>query len=385
MEFTQGNSGPATGSPSLGAGDRFQSVATLLEAAIAQRAFPGAVFGVLHRGLVLALHAVGRFTFADDSPAVTTETPYDLASVSKVVATTAMTMLLWQRGSLTLDTLLGDVLPGFVIGADDSIGKRRLVTLRTLLTHSSGLPAYAPFFETCATSDEVLRAALSMPLAAQPGTVAAYSDLGFILLGKALEVLAGESLDRFCEREIFAPLGMLATRYGPLDPARVPPTEENTAFRKRVVAGEVHDENCFVMGGVCGHAGLFAPAMDVLRFADAMLQPLRTNEANTLLSAETVRLFTRRADLPPGSSRALGWDTPSGAPSSSGRYFSASSFGHLGYTGTSLWIDPVEDVAVVLLTNRTFPTRENRKIQEVRPAFHDAVTELLPGGASTRK
>ena len=361
------------------AGDaRFHGATAFLEQAIAQGAFPGAVYGVLHKGSVLALHAVGRFTFAEASPRVTPDTSFDLASVTKVVATTAMAMLLWQRGRLDLEALLGDLLPGFVVGTGD-LRRRLRVTLRMLLAHASGLPGYAPFFETCGGSAEVLRAALRLPLSADPGTRAEYSDPGFILLGKALELVAGEGIEPFCEREVFAPLGMRHTRYRPpeWERAAIPPTENDERFRRRIVQGEVHDENCFMLGGVCGHAGLFAPALDLLRFAEAMIEPLRTGGANRLFSAEAVQLFTRRAEMPPGTSRALGWDTPSGSPSASGTRFSASSFGHLGYTGTSLWIDPVREIAVVLLTNRTFPTRENRKIQGVRPMFHDAVMQLL--------
>ncbi len=356
---------------------RFAGVTALLATAAAQGAFPGAVYGVLHRGAVVALEAVGRFTFAESSARVERETSFDLASLTKVMATTAMTMLLWQRGRLDLDALLGELLPGFVIGAGD---RRRLqVTLRMVLAHATGLPGYAPFFETCSTPAEVLRAALRLPLTAEPGTHAEYSDPGFILLGKALEVLAREGMERFCAREIFAPLGMRETRYRPAVAERsaIPPTEDDRTFRRRVVQGEVHDENCYVLGGVSGHAGLFAPALDVLRFAEAMLAPLRPGAGDTLFSAEAVRLFTHRAEMVQGSSRALGWDMPSGSPSSSGTRFSSASFGHLGYTGTSLWIDPVRDVAVVLLTNRTFPTRENRGIQSVRPMFHDEVVELL--------
>ena len=357
------------------AGQRFAGVTALLQAAANGGAFPGAAYGVLHRGSIVALEAVGRFTFADDSMQVVAETSFDLASVSKVVATTAMAMLLWQRGSLDLDALLGDLLPGFVLGGR----QRARVTLRMVLAHASGLPGYAPFFETCASSEEVLRAALRLPLTAEPGTRAEYSDPGFILLGKALEVLAEEEMDRFCEREIFAPLGMRAIRFRAAveQRAAIPPTEDDTHFRHRIVQGQVHDENCFLLGGVCGHAGLFAPARDVLRFADAMLAPLRPGASGTLFHADTVKLFTTRAKLVEGSSRALGWDTPSGAPSSSGTRFSAASFGHLGYTGTSLWIDPVQDLSVVLLTNRTFPTRNNKAIQEVRPMFHDAIHDAI--------
>ncbi len=359
----------------------FAEAAAVLEAAVEDGAFPGAAFGVLDRGRVAALGGVGRFTFVPESAPVSAETRFDLASLTKVAATAAMAMLLWQRGQMDLDALLGDLLPGFIIGSADARERRR-VTLRMLLAHSSGMPAHVPFYETC-RGPEVLRAAMRAPLAYAPGAEARYSDPGFMLLGKALEVLAGERIDRFCRREIFAPLGMERTSFGAAVEERgsIPPTEDDGVFRGRVVQGEVHDENCWAMGGVCGHAGLFAPAGDLLRFAKAMLAPLRGEQG--LFLPEAVRLFTRRAEIVPGSSRALGWDTPS-APSSSGTHFNPASFGHLGYTGTSLWIDPERDRAVVLLTNRTFPTRENRKIQEVRPRFHDAAMHVLEIGTDTR-
>ncbi len=338
----------------------------------------------MSRGVVAALSSVGRFTYDADGAPVLPHTSFDLASVSKVLATTAMAMLLWQRGVLDLDTLLADVLPGFAIGQADP--RRRQITLRLLLAHASGLPAYAPLFTHCQMPADLMRAALQLPLAADPGTQSAYSDPGFILLGKALEITAGRSLDAFCRHEIFGPLGMAETRYRPprADWLAIPPTEAAQPVRGSLVRarvqGEVHDENCWALGGVSGHAGLFAPALDVLRLAEAMLAPLRRGD--TLFSAATVRAFTRRVELPPGSSRALGWDTPSGTPSSSGTRFSSAAFGHLGYTGTSLWIDPEQDCAVVLLSNRTFPTRENRKIQAFRPAFHDLVFRCMESGTS---
>ena len=351
--------------------ERFEEVRALLAGAVADGVFPGAAFAVALRGAYMASGAVGRFTYDPASPPVEPDTAYDLASLTKVLAPTVMAMLLWGRGRLELDMPVGDLLPGFVIGGAPG---RRLVTLRLLLAHASGLPGYARFFETCGSADAVLRAALTLPLQAAPGERAEYSDPGFILLGKALEVLAGERLDSFCGREIFKPLGMADTSFGPRR-TPVPPTEDDCVYRMRVVEGEVHDENCWAMGGVCGHAGLFAPAGDVLRFAEAMLAALRG--APSLFTAEAVRLFTRRAELPPGSPRALGWDMPSGSHSSAGSRFSRLSFGHLGYTGTSLWIDPEHDFAAALLTNRTFPTRENRKIQELRPRFHDAVARAV--------
>lgn len=353
-------------------GSDFSQAAGLLREATASGVCPGAVFGVLHAGEVVSMHATGRFTYEPDAPPVATETLFDLASVSKVVATTAMTMLLWQRGRLMLDTPLATVLSAFAKGVDAE--RRQRVTLRMLLTHSSGLPAWSPMYLACRSTAEVIEAAQGLELEAEPGSRMAYSDPGFILLGTALEEIAGEALDIFCMREIFAPLGMQSTLYNPAPELRasIPPTEIDRDYRGRIVQGEVHDENCWRLGGVSGHAGLFAPVRDVLRFAAAMLGPLH-NRGPHLFEADTIRLFTARAGLPAGSSRALGWDTPSGAPSSSGSCFSPGSFGHLGFTGTSLWIDPLQDRAVVLLTNRTFPTRENKKIQELRPRFHDAV------------
>ncbi len=359
--------------------DHWQPLQTLIEHAIAQGAFPGAAWGISHRGAVLCVAAAGRQTYEASSPAIHPGTAYDLASVSKVAATTAAAMLLVQRGALDLDAALGDLLPGFVIAGERGAGRHR-VTVRMLLAHASGLPGYAPLFMDHRDAAGLLRACLQMPLVAAPGTRTEYSDIGFILLGKALEVAAGEPLDRFCAREIFAPLGMGATGYHPPRGSRasIPPTELDELFRRRIVQGEVHDENCWVLGGCAGHAGLFAPVGDALRLAEAMLGSLRASPKQQagLFTRAVVELFTMPAGLVPGSARALGWDMPE-APSSSGSSFDRASFGHLGYTGTSLWIDPKMDLAVVLLTNRTWPTRENKRIQEVRPSFHDLVWELV--------
>jgi len=360
----------------------------VLEGAVAARAFPGAAWGVLLDGDVVALDAVGRFTYDADAPEVTPGTVFDLASLTKVMATTSMAMLLYdkgrghknripeeQRGVLDLDARLGDILPGFVIGKEPGSHKER-VTLRMLLTHSSGLPGYGRLFEKHHTPESMLRAALHIPLEAEPGTRAEYSDIGFILLGKALEVLSGDLTGRYFTREIAGPLALETARYCPPADWRshIPPTEDDRVYRRRVIQGEVQDENCYALGGVGGHAGLFSTALDVLRFAACILTEGRTAQGRYLFQPETVRLFANRQTEPPGTTRALGWDTPS-EPSSSGRYFSSKSIGHLGYAGTSLWIDPERKLAVVLLTNRTWPDRSNKSIQEVRPAFHDAVIE----------
>jgi CubicO group peptidase (beta-lactamase class C family) len=350
---------------------QFSVAYSVLQRAVAEQAFPGAVFGVMVEDKVLALDAVGRLTYDPSTEAVTPSTVYDLASVTKVLATTSMAMLLYQNGQLVLDLPLARILPAFAQG-EASGGPRHQVTLRMLLAHASGLPGYVKLFESFREKAALLDACFQLPLEAAPGSRAEYSDPGFILLGEALQVIAGEGLASFCAREVFTPLSMRSTCFLPAADWRsaIPPTEEDLTFRRRVIRGEVQDENCFVLGGISGHAGLFSNALDPLLYAQCVLEQER------LFTPETIRLFTTRAEMPPGSSRALGWDTPS-QPSSSGRFFSRHSAGHLGYAGTSLWIDFERKLAVVLLTNRTWPRRQSQAIREVRPAFHDAVIQAV--------
>ncbi len=348
---------------------RFSRAYDLLRNAIAEHAFPAASVAVTHQGSLVALQAFGHFTYEPNSPEITPETIFDLASVSKVVATTSMAMILYERGLLDLEAPVAAIVPEFA--KDDQ--HRREVTLRMLLAHSSGLPAYEKLFLRAQTRDDLLAAAFTTPLTAEPGTRAEYSDIGFIILGVALERMADEALDRFCQREIFGPLGMVHTLFNPPAPwrASIPPTADDQTFRHRVIQGEVQDENSSVLGGVAGHAGLFANAQDLATFAHVMLAG-----GLPIIRPETLALFTRRESAPPGTSRALGWDTPS-PPSQSGKYFSARSFGHLGYTGTSLWLDPERQLSVILLTNRTWPDCSNQAIKQVRPAFYDAVVEAV--------
>ena len=299
---------------------RFSAAREVLERAVADRAFPGAAWGVLLDGEVVALDAVGRFTFDVDAPEVTPGTVFDLASLTKVMATTSMAMLLYDkgrghknraqeelRGVLDLEARLGDILPGFVIGMEHGSHKER-VTLRMLLAHSSGLPGYGRLFEQHHTPEGMLRAALHVPLEAEPGTRAEYSDIGFILLGKALEVLSGDLAGRYFTREIAAPLGLETARYCPPADRRphIPPTEEDKVYRGRVIQGEVQDENCYALGGVAGHAGLFSNTLDVLRFAGCILAEGRTPHGKQLFQPETVRIFATRQTEPAGTSQSPG-------------------------------------------------------------------------------
>lgn len=348
----------------------------VLRTAIDQQAFPAASIAVTHQGRMVALNAFGRFTFDAVSPQPTSATLFDLASVTKAVATTTMAMILYERGLLELEAPVVGVVPEF---GGQSDPRRASVTFRILLAHSSGLPAYEKLFLRAHTRADLLQAAFTTPLTVDPGTRAEYSDLGFILLATALERLAGEALGIFCQREIFGPLAMTHTTFNPPAEvrAKIPPTADDRGFRHKIIQGEVQDENAYVLGGVAGHAGLFSTAEDLAVFANALLQCAAATPARVpLLRPETIALFTRRESEPAGTSRALGWDTPS-SPSQSGNYFGPGSYGHLGYTGTSLWIDPSRQLSITLLTNRTWPDCANQAIKQVRPRFHDAVAEAL--------
>jgi CubicO group peptidase (beta-lactamase class C family) len=322
-----------------------------------------------HHELVLA-EAFGHFTFNQETPVMTPNTIFDLASLTKVMATTESAMVLYERGTFHLDQCVTEVVPEFAQGADF---RKQEVTFGMLLAHSSGLPAHVKFYEQVKTREELLLAAFRVPLEAEPRSKALYSDIGFIILGIALERIAKEPLDAFCSREIFQPLGMPQTFFRPPQALRgtIPPTLDAVDFRNRVIQGEVNDENASVMGGIAGHAGLFGSALDVAKFAESMLRG-----GSPILNRSTIELFTKRQQHPAGTSRALGWDTPS-APSQAGRYFSPHTFGHLGYTGTSLWIDPERQLSVTLLTNRTWPDGKSQQIKQIRPAVHDAIVEAL--------
>jgi CubicO group peptidase (beta-lactamase class C family) len=372
---------------------RFTAAFSAIRQAIGDRVFPGASLAVTHNGKLIALKSFGSFACEadlDPNPPVEPDTIFDLASLTKPVATTTMAEILYERGLLELDAAVAGVVPEILVSkvpeTAASDPRRSQITFRMLLAHSSGLPAYEKLFARTNTGDNLLRAAFAVPLTADPGTHEEYSDIGFIILGVALERIAGETIDRFCQREIFGPLSMARTTFNPSMELRsqIPPTADErpfpdpsgtsirSTFRKRIIQGEVQDENASILGGVAGHAGLFSNAHDIARFAHCMLRG-----GAPVLRSETVSVFTRRESSPAGTSRTLGWDTPS-VPSQSGRYFGPNSYGHLGYTGTSLWIDPDRDLSITFLTNRTWPGCSNWAIKQVRPRIQDAIVEALP-------
>ncbi len=351
----------------------FAPVYQLVEQAIADSVFPGAQIAIVHDGKLVALKGFGHHTYDPNSPKVTTRTIYDMASVTKVVVTTTIAMQLWEKKQLRLDVPVKSYIPEFSGGLKDS------VTVRHLLTHSGGLHWWVPLWEKVSTPDSVIPYICSLPLDYAPGDSFVYSDLGMMLMQEILERVTGKSLDQLAKSMVFQPLDMRNSMFNPPDSLkyRIAPTEIGGSMHRGLIHGEVHDENAFFRGGVSGHAGLFSNARDMANFAQMYLWG-GVYKHHRLVWPQTIQYWTQRQNIPPGSDRALGWDTPSmEGYSSAGHYFSAHSFGHTGFTGTSIWIDPDNNVAAILLTNRVHPTRKNRKIIQFRPKFYDAVMEAI--------
>ena len=348
---------------------RFGRARDLLAAAVADRAFPAAVVEVGNAAEVLWRAAFGRLSYDEASPPARDDTIFDLASLTKVLATTPLVMQLVERGTLALDDPIARHLSRWR-GAD-----REMVTVSDLLAHCSGLTAYLPFYRDHQGRADFEPAICALPLEYPPRTQSIYSDLGFMLLAFIVEDTGATPMsDRFAT--LLGQMGIVEKlQFNPPRQWRreTAPTEQDP-WRGRLIAGEVHDENAWALGGVGGHAGLFGTAAAVGACARHLLQLL--DGRTGAFARNTLETFTaRRADVP-GSSRALGWDTMR-PTSSCGTRMSARAFGHTGFTGTSLWIDPDRSVYVALLTNRVHPTRHNEKIRQVRPAVHDAIVEAL--------
>ena len=375
------------------AADPWAPLQRYLEECLARKAFPGAVVAAGRHDTILYLRAFGYQDY-QHGVRVTTRTVYDLASLTKVVGLTTAMMQLVEEGKVGLDTPAVRYVPGF---------RDTTVTVRQLLTHTSGLPAWKPFWQRAHSREEMFALVDAEPLEATPGARMVYSDLGAMVMTQIVERVSGERLDRYLQIHLFRPLGMRDTRY--LPPAswrrRIAPTEVDTAYRHRLVWGEVHDENAAAMGGISGHAGLFSTAPDLAKFAQLMLRTLRGESSSRrvrtrtrgavaelhlpggFVDSATVALFTRAQD-PALSSRGLGWDTPS-PNSSAGSRLSPRAFGHTGFTGTSLWIDPAQDVFVILLTNRVHPTRQNEQILQVRPRVADLAATAAAAPPDSRR
>ena len=366
------------------------AIQAAMDRAVQDGVFPGGVLAARSDGDVQVFVAAGTLSLEPASVPVQASTVYDLASLTKPLATATSVLLLVQAGKLQLDVAVGNILvelKGTPIGS---------ATLRDLLTHRSGLPGWRPLYERLVVEglawgrgepsvvrQAVLRLIKDEPLVSRIGEQTLYSDLGFILLGFAVERASGLLLDEYFAQAVAHPLGarpLFFSRAASTSPSSVnqpgvmiAPTEWDE-WRKRLLKGDVHDENAAAMGGVAGHAGLFGTAEAVLAVSGAWLASYHGDRS--LLDRELVRQFTTRQSQTPRSSWALGWDTPS-VPSSSGTHCSPEAFGHLGFTGTSLWIDPQRRLEVVLLTNRVHPSRKNDAIRAFRPMIHDLVYREL--------
>lgn len=349
---------------------------------------PGAALAVGRHGRLVRLRGYGTLDWGADT-SVTPATLYDLASLTKVVGTTTAVMLLVEEGLLDLDAPVVRYLPWWSGGHPD----KERVTVRHLLLHRGGLPPFRRWFTELAGEEAYRRAIAAEPLDSEPGETTVYSDIGAMTLAFIVEAVSGQPLDRFLQRRVWAPLGMDDTGFLPDQSllGRIAPTEVDTLWRGVHVHGVVHDENADAIGGVAGHAGLFSTARDLSVFAAMMLAggsapacepdspsrgpcPSARPDTVRILDPDPIDLFTSRYDGQ--SSRALGWDTPSGR-SSAGAYFTARAFGHTGFTGTSIWMDPDLDLFVILLSNRVNPTRDNSRHVPFRRAVHDLAAQAI--------
>ena len=371
---------PADVGMSVAGLDRVDSI---IEAAIADSTSPGVALAVGRHGRLVRLRGYGRLDWLPDAGLVNDSSIYDMASVSKVVGLTTAMMMLTEEGKIDLDAPVATYLPWF------GGGGKGTVTVRQLLLHRGGLPAWLPFWQDARGREEYQRLIAPIEPVYTPGDSVVYSDIGFITLGFVVEEVSGETLDAFLQRRLFGPLGMRDTGYNP-DPAfkpRIAVTEVDTVYRHEHVHGVVHDENAHALGGVSGHAGLFSSARDLAVYALMMLNGgvmdwcpdgeascSASRDPVRLIDASTIARFTARQDSL--SQRGLGWDKPNGN-SSAGDYLTYEAFGHTGFTGTSIWMDPKLDVFVVLLTNRVNPTRANQKHIPLRRAVHDAVAQAI--------
>lgn len=345
----------------------------VLEAGVTSQVFPGAAAAVAC-GSQTAFAFAGVTNHRDQIP-VTAATLFDLASLSKALSTALLCFSLFAEGRISPDDCLADLLPDVNIPPD----KQRL-TLRSLLSHSSGLPAYQPWFQNFApvqhqdSKARLLRLIFDEPLAYRPGSRCLYSDLGFILIGCIVENVTGKDLAANFRELVAAPLKLEKELFYCPDATerlRCAATED-CPWRRRVIQGEVHDEHCWLLGGMAGHAGLFGTAAGVLRLCTAILDAWKGRDAKCAWAAFLPQALRPQLD---GQTWCMGFDTPTAGASSSGRYFSPASIGHLGFTGTSFWIDPDKELIAVLLSNRVHPSRENTKIRQFRPIFHDVLRQ----------
>ncbi len=354
----------------------FERVEAAVERGIARGIYPGAVVVLGRADRVLYARGFGHHTWESGSPVPSPDTSlWDIASISKVVGTASAIMLLVERGEVSLNAPVVRYLPRFRGSGKDS------VTVRMLLDHTSGLPSYVQFFKLTQERETAVQLLYREPLERPVGSRAVYSDLNALLLGLVVEAVSGESLDSFVAREVFRPLGMTNTIYRPAksDRRRAVPTGR---WRGHPIGGEVNDQNAVVFGGAAGHAGVFSTGIDLARFAQMWLNQGRI-PGGRFVQSETIERFLVRRQA--AGSRLLGWDTPervTNRTSVFGSLLSDRAYGHTGWTGTELWIDPARDLFLVFLTNRSFAPKARRSIsglRAIRAELSDAVVRAVPG------
>ncbi|MGD8370050.1 MAG: serine hydrolase [Syntrophobacterales bacterium] len=353
----------------------------LLIDGVAETVFPGAVLLVSQRKKTLFFEAVGNAALLPAPRPMQTITRFDLASLTKPLATALAVLCLVSQEKLQLDFSLAKLLPSITLPED-----KQEITLRQLLCHCSGLPAWKPYYLTLETLPQngrkthLRQLILQESLDFAPGDQTIYSDLGFLLIEWILEEISGQDIHLFTQQHLYGEIDCPTPEFRPLDQrSGLHPHDfadtEYCPWRGNVLSGQVHDENAYVLGGVAGHSGLFGTASEVKCILDTILDTLSAGNTSVPWSPEVLSQFLRPALLDPSSSWALGFDTPSSTGSSAGQHFSAESIGHLGFTGTSFWLDLQREIAVILLTNRIHPSRANEKIKDFRPLLHDAVME----------
>ncbi|MBN2061456.1 MAG: serine hydrolase [Deltaproteobacteria bacterium] len=354
-----------------------------LDQGVQEGVFPGAVLIAARGGKTLFFHSAGYLSLFPKPVRMKKDTIFDLASLTKPLATTLALMKLADEGEIFLDQPISEIFSWPL--PDDKAG----ITVRMLLSHSSGFAAWEPFYLNPGRVKKEMRKIVTRKrimegvLVCRPGEAHIYSDLGFIMLEWVIEKISGIPLHLFVQNTFYQPLSLKRIYlYNGTLPDNIQKdmiaATEKCPWRKRIIHGEVHDENAYFLGGYSGHAGLFSCAGDILAIMN-MLRGHYLGEREDYFRRETVREFFRRQDIIRDCFYALGWDTPSMEGSSSGMYFSPNSIGHLGFTGTSLWMDLDRDLTVILLTNRVHPTRENQKIKEFRPLLHDLIVQEIYG------
>lgn len=360
----------------------FTEVDNIVESGISNRYYPGAQLLIGNKNEILYSKSYGFYTYDRLTP-VTENSIFDLASLTKVIATTSAIMKLYDQGKISLDDRVAYYVPEFAVNG------KEWINIKNLLLHNSGLKAWIPFYKTCSNKDDVVRTICNEQLKFEPGTSYEYSDLNAIMLGVIIEKVTGMGLDEYCKSEIFEPMGMESTTYNPEGELKelALPTEYDNNWRGRQILGEVHDEAASVMGGVSGNAGLFSNTEDIYKMVSPLMNEGRYYNSysaglkiESFVYEETIDIFLKKPeDLYYYNTRLLGWDSkpePTGSRRPCGELISENCFGHTGYTGTSIWCDMDRDLVIIFLTNRVYPSRSASGIREVRPELHNRIIEI---------